>query len=71
MEWMVRCVTLFAEFPHPMTGPAPTHLARLTTELGIDTLERCWHRVTGQPLLPVVRDFIASGPAEYAESMRE
>ena len=71
MEWMVRCVTLFAEFPHPMTGTGPTHLARLTAVLGIDTLERCWHRVTGQPLSPGVRDYLASGPAEEATGTEE
>jgi len=50
-----------------MTGSGPTHLARLTTKLGIETLERCWQRVTGQPLTLAVRVFIASGPAQDAE----
>ncbi|MGH3940602.1 MAG: tetratricopeptide repeat protein [Pseudonocardiaceae bacterium] len=64
MEWTVRCVTLFDEFPHPMTGPGPAHLAWLTAELGIDTLERCWHRVTGHSLPPVIRNFTASGASQ-------
>ena len=24
LEWMVRCVTLFDQFPHPVTGPGPS-----------------------------------------------
>ncbi|HEU0089726.1 MAG TPA: tetratricopeptide repeat protein [Pseudonocardiaceae bacterium] len=71
LEWTVRCITLFDEFPHPMTGPGPMHLARLTAELGIETLERCWRRVTGQTLPPSVRDFVTAGPAEDVEGTRE
>jgi hypothetical protein len=63
MEWTIRCVALFDEFPHPATEPGPTHLARLTALLGIDTLQRCWHRVTGKPLPDVVRNVIASDPS--------
>ncbi|MGH3693749.1 MAG: tetratricopeptide repeat protein [Pseudonocardiaceae bacterium] len=66
LDWMIRCVALFDEFPHPATGPGPAHLARLTAQLGIDTLKRCWHRVTGQPLPQVVRDVIASDPPDHA-----
>lgn len=66
MEWVVRCVALFDEFPHPATGPGPTHLARLTAILGIDVLQRCWQRVTGQPLPHAIRDAIASGLSEDA-----
>jgi tetratricopeptide (TPR) repeat protein len=58
MDWMIRCVTLFDDFPHPATGPWPTELARLTALLGIDTLERCWQRVTGKPLPDMVRTFM-------------
>lgn len=60
LEWTIRCLALFEEFPHPLTGPAPRHLVRITAELGIDALERCWHRVTGQPLPASVRDFVRS-----------
>lgn len=66
MEWTIRCVALFDEFPHPATGPGPTNLAQLTAFLGIDTLYRCWQRVTGQPLPHAVRDAIASGLTEHA-----
>jgi hypothetical protein len=63
VEWMVRCVILFDEFPHPATGAAPTHLARMTAELGIDILQRRWRQVTGQPLPQAVRDMLGSGAA--------
>ncbi len=66
LDWMIRCVALFDEFPHPATGAGPDHLARLTAVLGIDTLERCWRRVTGQPLPQLVRDVIASDPPDHA-----
>jgi hypothetical protein len=58
LTWTVRCVALFDEFPHPSTGPGPQILARLTTRLGIDTLEQCWQQVTGSPLPHAVRDYI-------------
>ncbi len=68
LEWTVRCVALFDEFPHPATGPGPANLARMVAELGIDTLERCWRRVTGEPLRDAVRDFIASRSTRDARS---
>ena len=58
----MRCVTLFEQFPHPATGSAPGHLARLTAQLGIDALETSWRDVTGSPLPQVVRDYINSSP---------
>jgi hypothetical protein len=58
LEWMVRCVVLFDEFPHPATGPAPIHLARLSTDLGIDTLKHCWRQVTDKPIPAAVQHFI-------------
>ena len=57
---MVRCVTVFDEFPHPSTGPGLQHLARLTTALGVDVLRRCWLEVTGQEPPPAVISFIQS-----------
>jgi tetratricopeptide (TPR) repeat protein len=60
LEWMVRCVSLFSQFPHPATGPGPRHLARLTGQLGLSALERAWQQVTGQPLPPPVRDYVTS-----------
>jgi tetratricopeptide (TPR) repeat protein len=58
MEWIVRCVALFDEFPHQATATGPVHLVRLTAELGVNTLKRCWYRLTNRPLPPAIRDFI-------------
>ena len=57
---MVRCVTLFSQFPHPATGPGPGHLARLASQLGMPALEQAWQQVTGQPVPQPVRDYITS-----------
>ena len=56
LEWTIRCVMLFDSFPHPATGPAPRHLARLTQQLGWDALRRSWRQVTGQDPPPAVVD---------------
>ncbi len=56
----IRCVTLFGQFPHPLTSPAPEHLVRLTEQLGIDILETCWREVTGNPMPDAVRDYVSS-----------
>lgn len=58
LEWVVRCVTLFGQFPHPATGPGPGHMARLAREIGLPSLEMTWQQVTGQPLPPPVRDYV-------------
>ncbi len=50
LAWTVRAVALFREFKHPMTGPAPRHLRRLTQQLGVPVLQRIWQETTGQPL---------------------
>jgi tetratricopeptide (TPR) repeat protein len=60
LEWMVRSVTMFTEFPHPMTGSAPAALVRLTSQLGVPALEQAWRQVTGQPVPQPIRDYIAS-----------
>jgi hypothetical protein len=60
MEWTVRCVTVFDEFPHPLTGPGPYHMARLTARLGITALEEAWRKVTGNPLPQAVREYVES-----------
>jgi tetratricopeptide (TPR) repeat protein len=60
LEWMVRCIALFPQFPHPATGPGPEHLARLTRQLGMPALEETWQQVTGQPLPQAVRDYVTS-----------
>jgi hypothetical protein len=55
---MVRCVALFGEFPDPVTGPASGHLARLARQLGMQALEACWQRVTGDSLPGAVREYV-------------
>ena len=60
LEWMVTCVALFNQFPHPATGPGPFHLARLTSQLGMSVLEETWQQVTGRPLPQPVRDYVTS-----------
>ena len=64
LDWMIRCVTLFDQFPHPATGPGPSHLARLTRGLGMPALEQTWQRVTGQPVPQPVRDYLTSHPGQ-------
>ena len=64
LDWMVRCVTLFDQFPHPATGPGPEHLARLTRQLGMPALEQAWQQVTGQPVPQPVRDYLTSHPGQ-------
>ena len=56
----VRCVSLFGEFPHPMTSTGPDDLVRLTARLGAPALEAAWRAVTGNPLPQMVRDYVTS-----------
>ncbi len=63
LEWMVRCVAVFDEFPHPATGPGPNHLARLTDVLGVGALEACWLNVTGSPTPATVREYVVAWTA--------
>ncbi len=58
LDWMVRCICLFEKFPHPLTGPGPDHLKRLTKELGMKILEERWKTITGNLLPDQVRRFI-------------
>ena len=60
LEWTVRCVTVFDEFPHPLTKPGPEYLARLTALRGIAALEESWRKVTGNPLPQAVREYVES-----------
>jgi tetratricopeptide (TPR) repeat protein len=60
LEWNIRCVTLFDQFPSPLTGTGPTALARLTRQLGTPALEAAWQQITGQPVPQPVRDYITS-----------
>jgi tetratricopeptide (TPR) repeat protein len=50
LDWMVCCIALFSEFPHPATGPAPQHLLRLAKECGLSALEGSWRRNLGAEL---------------------
>jgi tetratricopeptide (TPR) repeat protein len=58
--WNIQCVTLFDQFPSPMTGTAPSALARLTSQLGMPALEQAWQQTTGQPVPQAVRDYITT-----------
>lgn len=60
LDWVARCVALFDSFPHPSTGPGPKHLVRLTSELGMSTLEAAWQRVTDHRLPDAVRAYVES-----------
>jgi len=58
LQWNIRCVTLFDQFPSPMTGTGPSALARLTRHLGLPALQAAWQQITGQPVPQPVRDHI-------------
>jgi tetratricopeptide (TPR) repeat protein len=60
LEWNIRCVTLFDQFPSQLTGTGPAALARLTRQLGTLALQAAWRQVTGQPVPQPVRDYIAN-----------
>ena len=60
LEWMVRCVTVFGEFPHPATEPGPALLAQLTALLGTGVLETAWQAVVGRPVPQAVHDYVAA-----------
>ncbi|WP_336111197.1 tetratricopeptide repeat protein [Streptomyces sp. PTD9-10] len=62
LVWLVRCVTCFATFPHPMTGPGLEDLARLAKNLGMDAVEAAWHTVTETGLPQVVRAYLNAQP---------
>jgi tetratricopeptide (TPR) repeat protein len=64
LDWMVRCVSLFSEFPHPATGPGPGHLVRLTGMLGLPALEASWQRCTGAALPPSISQEVAASLKE-------
>ncbi|WP_328958622.1 tetratricopeptide repeat protein [Kitasatospora purpeofusca] len=59
MEWLVRSITCFEEFPHPATWPSVVGLRRLTVDLGPRAVERAWRSVTGRRLPDAVRDQVA------------
>ena len=57
-------MTLFDQFPSPLTGTSPTALARLTRQLGMPALEHTWRQVTGQPVPQAVRDYLTGHHGE-------
>src|SRR5581483_11146405 len=67
LEWDIRCVSLFSQFPSPQAGTGPAALARLTRQLGTQALEAAWRQVTGQSVPQAVRDYLASHPDDPAE----
>jgi tetratricopeptide (TPR) repeat protein len=62
LGWNIRCVTLFSDFPSPLTGPGEgaSALARLTCQFGMPALEEAWQQATGQPVPQPVRDYVTS-----------
>ncbi len=68
LEQNIRCVTLFDQFPHPMTGTGPDALTRLARQLGPSALEQAWREVTGQPVPQEVRDRITSHRTKNPEA---
>lgn len=60
LEWDIRAIILFDEFPSRFTGTAPTALVRLARKLGIPALETAWQHITGGPLPQHVRDYVTS-----------
>ena len=60
LDCNVRCVTLFDQFPSPMTRTGPSALARLTRQLGMPALQAAWQQITGQPVPQAVRDYLTS-----------
>jgi tetratricopeptide (TPR) repeat protein len=60
LDWTVRCVALFEEFPHPATRNGPHHLVRLTGMLGLPALEASWQRCSGVSLPPAIAQVVAA-----------
>jgi tetratricopeptide (TPR) repeat protein len=63
LEWNIRCLALFGQFPSPMTPGAPIALFRLTCHLGVPTVEQAWQQVTGRHLPQRVREYVTHGPS--------
>lgn len=60
LEWNIRSVTLFDQFPGPQAGMAPATLARLADQFGMTALEIAWQQTTSQPVPRPVRDYLTS-----------
>ncbi|MGW1564469.1 hypothetical protein ACWCQ1_49795 [Streptomyces sp. NPDC002144] len=62
LVWVIKCVALFDEFPHPMTASGPAYLRHLTGRLGIATVENAWQQEIGNPLPDAVREYVLAEP---------
>lgn len=62
LEWAVRSVTLLREYHHPPDVSGVSHLAHLTSKMGIEALEACWRKITGDSLPDEVRSYVQSEP---------
>jgi hypothetical protein len=60
LAWNIRCVTLFSQFPSPLTATGPAALARLTRQLGMPAMEQAWQQAASHPVPQPVRDYITS-----------
>jgi tetratricopeptide (TPR) repeat protein len=60
LEWTIRSVALFEQFPHQTTGPAHHQLAQMNRRFGRQALERRWVDIIGSPVPERVRDFLES-----------
>jgi hypothetical protein len=60
LDWVVRCIALFSQFPHPATAHGPDHLVRLTAQLGLPALEASWRRCTGAAVPEHIRTAVAA-----------
>jgi len=60
LEWNIRCVTLFDQFPSPLTGSGPAALVWLTRQLGQPAMQAAWQQITGQSVPQAVRDYVTS-----------
>ncbi|WP_367130741.1 tetratricopeptide repeat protein [Saccharothrix sp. HUAS TT1] len=58
LDWALRCIALFPEFPHPYAGTAPRQVARLADRLGEPVLESRWVELTGDPLPDHIRTYV-------------
>jgi hypothetical protein len=58
LEFAVRSIAVFDQFPHPATVSGLRNLVRLTRQRGISALEEAWTKVTGGPLPPTVRAYV-------------
>ena len=67
MEWTVRWVTLFDEFPHPATEFAALVLARATAVMGVNVLQRCWLKMTGKPVPAEVLSYVEANKPKESE----